>query len=57
MEMEEPANMLDNEPNYIFPIEKNSISFSRGPTLISNMVVSSYLTATSYIVFALEHRV
>ena len=47
MEMEEPAPMLDNEPDNIFPLEKNSIIFFRGPC--ANMVVSSNLTATSYI--------
>ena len=59
MEMEEPANMLDNEPDNIFPLEKNSIIFFRGP--YANMVVSISsnltVTATSYIFFALEHRV
>ena len=43
MEMEEPATMLDNEPDNIFPLEKNSIIFFRGPC--ANMVVASVATS------------
>ena len=35
--------MLDNEPNNIFPLEKNSISFPRGP--YTNMAWSSVATS------------